>query len=62
MCKEMPVIPVNRVVDKRRIIGKNKGLRSRRRGTRARCTPNIYIGTYTYIYVLYTMNKNNNMR
>jgi hypothetical protein len=22
MCKEMPVIPVNRVVDKRRIIGK----------------------------------------
>jgi hypothetical protein len=23
MCKEMPVIPVNRVVDKKRIIGKN---------------------------------------
>jgi hypothetical protein len=25
MCKEMPVIPVNRVVDKKRIIGKNEG-------------------------------------
>jgi hypothetical protein len=35
MCKEMPVIPVNRVVDKKRIIGKNEGQR-RRRGTRGR--------------------------
>jgi hypothetical protein len=34
MCKEMPVIPVNKVVDPKRIIGKNGGLR-RRRGTRA---------------------------
>jgi hypothetical protein len=33
MCKEMPVIPVNKVVDKKRVIRKNGGLR-RRRGTR----------------------------
>jgi hypothetical protein len=33
MCKEMPVIPVNKVVDPKRIIGKNGGPR-RRRGTR----------------------------
>jgi hypothetical protein len=33
MCKEMPVIPVNRVVDPKRIIGKNGGPRWRR-GTR----------------------------
>jgi hypothetical protein len=25
MCKEMPVIPVNRVVDQKRIIGKMEG-------------------------------------
>jgi hypothetical protein len=25
MCKEMPVIPVNRLVDKIKIIGKNEG-------------------------------------
>jgi hypothetical protein len=31
MCKDMPVIPVNRVVDKKRIIG-NK-LREEKRGT-----------------------------
>jgi hypothetical protein len=35
MCKEMPVIPVNRVLGKRRTIGKNGGPR-RRRGTRGR--------------------------
>jgi hypothetical protein len=35
MFKEMPVIPVNRVVDPKRIIGINGGLRSRR-GTRDR--------------------------
>jgi hypothetical protein len=29
MCKEMPVILVNRVVDKKRIIGKNGGPRRR---------------------------------
>jgi hypothetical protein len=29
----MPVIPVNRAVDPKRIIGKNEGLRRRRRGT-----------------------------
>jgi hypothetical protein len=33
MCKEMLVIPVDRVVDKKRIIGKNGGPR-RREGTR----------------------------
>jgi hypothetical protein len=33
MCKEVPVISVNRVVDKKRIIGKKLGPR-RRRGTR----------------------------
>jgi hypothetical protein len=33
MFKVMPVIPVNRVVDKKRIIGNNGGPR-RRRGTR----------------------------
>jgi hypothetical protein len=32
MCKEMPVIPDDRVVDKKRIIRKNGGLR-RRNGT-----------------------------
>jgi hypothetical protein len=37
MCKEMPVIPVNKVVDPRRIIGKNEGPR-RRKGTRG-CLP-----------------------
>jgi hypothetical protein len=35
MCKEMPVIPVNRVVDMKRILGKNGGP-IRRRGTRGR--------------------------
>jgi hypothetical protein len=35
MCNEMPVIPVNRVVDTKRIIGKNGGMR-RRRGLRVR--------------------------
>jgi hypothetical protein len=34
MCKELLVIPVNKVVDPKRIIGKNGGLR--RRGTRGR--------------------------
>jgi hypothetical protein len=33
MCKELPVILVNVVVDRKRIIGKNGGPR-RRRGTR----------------------------
>jgi hypothetical protein len=32
MCKEMPVIPVNKVVDQKRIIGKNG--EPRRRGPR----------------------------
>jgi hypothetical protein len=32
MCKEMLVIPVNRVVDKKRLLGKNGGLG--RRGTK----------------------------
>jgi hypothetical protein len=38
MCKEIPAIPVNRVVDPKRIIGKNGGPR-RRRGTRGPGTP-----------------------
>jgi hypothetical protein len=33
MCKEMPVIPINRVVDPKKNKQKNGGLR-RRRGTR----------------------------
>jgi hypothetical protein len=40
MCKEMPVIPVNRVVGMKRIIGKIGGPR-RRRGTRGRNPPKI---------------------
>jgi hypothetical protein len=36
MCKDMPVIPVNRVVERKRIIGKNEGPRRRRKGTRGR--------------------------
>jgi hypothetical protein len=35
MCKDMQVIPVNRVVDTKRIIGKNGGPR-RRKGIRGR--------------------------
>jgi hypothetical protein len=35
MCKELPVIPVNRVVDKKRIIRKNGGPR-KRKGTKGR--------------------------
>jgi hypothetical protein len=35
MCKELPVIPVNKVVDPKRIIRKNGGPRSRR-GTRCK--------------------------
>jgi hypothetical protein len=35
MCKKMPVIPVNRVGDKKKIIGRNEWPR-RRRGTRGR--------------------------
>jgi hypothetical protein len=38
MCKEMLVIPVNKVVDPKRIIGKNGGPR-RRKATRGRCPP-----------------------
>jgi hypothetical protein len=36
MCKEMLVIPVNRVVDPKRIIRKSIRPRRRRRGTRGR--------------------------
>jgi hypothetical protein len=34
MCKEMQVILVNKVVDPKRILGNNGGLRTRRRCTR----------------------------
>jgi hypothetical protein len=33
MCKEVPILPANKVVDPKRIIGKNAGPR-RRKGTR----------------------------
>jgi hypothetical protein len=42
MCKEMLVIPVDRVVNKKRIIGRSGGPR-RRRGTRGRRPPKMYI-------------------
>jgi hypothetical protein len=42
MCKDMPVIPFNRVVDKKSIIRKNAGPR-RRRGTRGRWPPKILL-------------------
>jgi hypothetical protein len=38
MCKEMPVILVNRVVDPKRVSRKN-GEPRRRRGTRGHCPP-----------------------
>jgi hypothetical protein len=31
MCKELPFIPVNKVVDSKRIIGKNGGLKKEER-------------------------------
>jgi hypothetical protein len=40
MCKEMPVIAVDRVVDNKRIIGKNGGPR-RRRGTKGSLTQKV---------------------
>jgi hypothetical protein len=51
MCKELPVILVNRVVNPKRIIGKNGGPR-RRRGTRGCCPPpkkKIYIYVYCVV-------------
>jgi hypothetical protein len=57
MCKEMPVTPVNRVVVKKRILGKNGGPRRRiRRG----CPPphthtinnKIGLGSHLPTYVL----------
>jgi hypothetical protein len=37
MCKELPVIPVNRVVDKKRITGKMEGqVAGTKKGTRGR--------------------------
>jgi hypothetical protein len=46
MCKEMPVIPVNKVVDPKRIIGKN-GRPRRRRGTRVADQKNISVSIFT---------------
>jgi hypothetical protein len=43
MCKEMLVIPVDRAVDKKRVIRKNEGPR-RRRGTRG-----THICTYIHV-------------
>jgi hypothetical protein len=42
MCKKFPVIPVNKVVDPKRIIGKNGGHR-RRRGTRGLMTKKTHV-------------------
>jgi hypothetical protein len=39
MCKEMPVIVVDRVVDKKRIIGKNGGPRRRHKGSLTKKIP-----------------------
>jgi hypothetical protein len=36
MCKDIPVIPVNKMVDPKRIIRRNGGPKRRRRGTRCR--------------------------
>jgi hypothetical protein len=44
----MPVIPATRVVDKKRIIGKNGGPR-RRRGTRGLLTQKTHQYVCTYI-------------
>jgi hypothetical protein len=41
MCKEMPVIPVDRVVDKKSIIGNNGGPRRRRRSPIGENSPNL---------------------
>jgi hypothetical protein len=49
MCKELLLIPVNRVVDKKRIIGKNGGLR-RRRGIRGSLTKNM-LQQFTYVHI-----------
>jgi hypothetical protein len=54
MCKEMPVIPGNKVVDPKRIIEKNGGP-SRRRGTRGSLTKKkrfavtVHMQVHTYI-------------
>jgi hypothetical protein len=41
MCKKMVVIPINRVVDKKRIIGKNGGPRKRRGIADPKTTKNV---------------------
>jgi hypothetical protein len=51
MCKEMPVIPVDRMVDKKRIIGKMEGPRWRR-GTRG-CPPPKKKKLCMYWHMLY---------
>jgi hypothetical protein len=58
MCKELPVIPVNKVVDPKRIIRKN-GVSRRRRGTRGRWrTKKISKQSFLFSFpsFLYTMN------
>jgi hypothetical protein len=45
MCKEMPVIPVNRVVDKKRIIGKRRAKGGERhKGLQKRLPPYTLAG------------------
>jgi hypothetical protein len=53
MCKEMPVIPVDRMVDKKRIIGKMEGPRWRR-GTRG-CPPPKKKTMYVLAYALHNL-------
>jgi hypothetical protein len=48
MCKELPVIPVKRVVDTKRIIGKNGGP-SRKRGKSGRWPPKTCLCTLVMI-------------
>jgi hypothetical protein len=49
MCKEMPVIPVNMVVNKKRIIRKNRWPK-RRRGTRVAEPPKVCIKFTRYLH------------
>jgi hypothetical protein len=46
MCKEMLVIPVNRVVDQKRIIEKNGGSRSRNGAKRDQCSKSLLLSFF----------------
>jgi hypothetical protein len=51
MCKELLVIPVNKVVDPKRIIGKNGGLKEEERHKGSLTQKNVYVFTQTGIFV-----------